>query len=213
MANQTYEYDFHDKTGMLNKLRDYVKNPDDDNIRIKNKIKNTFLHCPELLYALNDKELSCELFNKDGKLNVDENGEPLGEWDRYFGETALIRPYLFIPESQTEVKNYICYQVNAEELVRYNSCEKYLNVVFSILVNGQNAIDAQTGVPRHDLIASIIREKFSWIGLETPTVPTVNKESVVDNDYIVRTVEFQSILPNNIVKTNNGSTCYSNKRW
>lgn len=214
MSDKKYAYDFSDMQGMFAKLKDYVDNPDDDNIRIKNQIHDTFLHCPELLYALHDKELESELFDEDGSLNVNENGEPLGEWDRYFGDTGIVRPFLFIPETQDEVKNYVCYQTSYVDLVRYNDKEKNLIVTFTIFVNGKDSMDKLTGIPRHDLIASIIREKFAWIGLEisTPT-PFGDKESTTDNNYLVRTLQYEVTLPNSLCKTEGKNTFYNNKRW
>lgn len=52
--NKINEYSFHTKDDMLNKLRAYTHNPDDDNIRIKNQVYQILLHCPELLYAIHD---------------------------------------------------------------------------------------------------------------------------------------------------------------
>lgn len=209
-----YQYDFYNRDGLLNKLRAYAVNPDDDNIRIKNEIHDCFIHSPELLYALNDKELEKELFDENGNLNVDQNGEPLGEWDRYFGSNSLIRPFLFVPDTQTEVKNYICYQTSTDDLVRYNNNEKYMIITFTIFVHGKNRMDEETGIPRHDLIASIIREKFAWIGLEiSTTIPDSDKEAITDNNYLVRTVRYQTILPNSLVKTEGENTFYKNKRW
>lgn len=212
-----YEYDFSNKDDMLKKLRDYSTNHDDDNIRIKNEIYQIFLHCPELLYALHEKDLENELFceSNEGQmvLNVDENNEPLGEWDRYFGVNGNIRPYLFIPETQTNVRNFICYQTSCNELVRNNSFEKNMIVTFTIFVNGDDSIDMSTGIPRHDLIASIIREKFAWIGLEiSTTTPHSDTESTTDNKYIVRTLQYLVTLPNSISKTSNFNH-YNNKRW
>ena len=202
------------KEELLNKLRAYAETPDDDNIRIKEQIKDTFLNCPELLYAIHNKELESELFDEDGNLNIDEDGNLTGEVDRYFGENANIRPFLFIPETQDEVKNYVCYQTSYGDLVRYNDKEKNLIVTFTIFVNGKDSIDKLTGIPRHDLIASIIREKFAWIGLEisTPT-PFGDKESTTDNNYLVRTLQYEVTLPNSLCKTEGKNTFYNNKRW
>lgn len=208
------EYDFSNKNEMLNKLRAYAINPDDDNIRIKEKIKDTFKHCPELLYALNNKTLEGELFKADGSLNIDEDGEPLGEWDRYFGEDSNIRPFLFIPQVQDTVQNFIAYTTFMDETVRYNDAVKIMTVVFTIMIEGRNAIDTLTGIARHDLIASIIREKFAWIGTEINTpVPKYDKETVSDNSFIVRTLRFEMTLPNSISRTSNGIIAYSNKMW
>ena len=85
--------------------------------------------------------------------------------------------------------------------------------MFTVLVNGWHSIDALTGIPRHDLIAGIIREKFAWTGLTTASaVPVKDEESVTDTHYLVRTLQFQAELPNNLVKTINGKTAYNNKR-
>lgn len=202
------------KEELLNKLRAYAETPDDDNIRIKEQIKDTFLNCPELLYAIHNKELESELFDEDGNLNIDEDGKLTGEVDRYFGDSSNIRPFLFIPETQDEVKNYVCYQTSYGDLVRYNDKEKNLIVTFTIFVNGKDSMDKLTGIPRHDLIASIIRENFAWIGLEiSTTTPFGDKESTTDNNYLVRTLQYEVTLPNSLCKTEGKNTFYNNKRW
>ena len=191
-----------DKEGLLNKLRAYASTPDDDNIRYKEKIHDALLNNAELLYALNNKELESELFDGD-KLNIDEEtGELLGEVDRYFGDNSNIRPYLFIPDTQTEVKHYVCYQVMFDELPRYQNVQKYTEITFNIFVNGKDRTDKLTGIPRHDLIASIIREKFNWsniFGMQTHLISS--KESVTDNNYLVRTLIFQITDVNSITYT------------
>lgn len=205
--SKKYTYDFSNKDDMLKKIIGYAESPDDDVVRFKEIIRNSFLHCPELLYSLHEKDLVCELFDDDGNLNVDENGEPTGEWDRYLGENANIRPYLFVPETQTEVRHYICYQVSFDEMPRYNSIEKYGLVTFTIFVNGKDSIDESTGIPRHDLISSIIREKINWSNLFGTQCSIVsNKESTTDNNFIVRTLVFQITNLNGILKTLNGNT-------
>ena len=202
------------KEELLNKLRAYADTPDDDNIRIKKQIKDTFLNCPELLYAIHNKELESELFDEYGNLNIDEDGNLTGEVDRYFGGNSNIRPFLFIPETQDEVNNYVCYQTSYSDLVRYNDKEKNMIVTFTIFVNGKDSMDKLTGIPRHDLIASIIREKFAWIGLEiSTTTPFGDKESTTDNNYLVRTLQYEVTLPNSICKTEGNNTFYNNKRW
>ena len=214
MNNNIKQYDFSTKDEMLEKLQGYAINPDDDNIRIKNQIYDILLHCPELLYALHNEELESELFDENGNLNIDENGEPLGQWDLYFGKDSNIKPYLYIPNTQTDMRHYVCYQTSFTTIKKYNSYIKEMIVTFNIFVNGQDGIDNLTGIPRHDLIASIIREKIAWIGIEIENpIPNYDKESVTDNDFLVRTLQFKLDLPNSIAKTNNGNTAYSNKMW
>jgi len=198
-------YDFSTKKEMLSKLRAYTETPDDDNIRIKEKIKNRLLRSPELLYALHNKELEGELFDSNGNLTPD------GEWDRYFGKSSNIRPFLFFPEVQTEVSNYIGYKVDCDSEPKYNDSEKYCEITFVIFVNGDDSIDASTGISRHDLIASILREIFqksNIFGLECTL--TENKEGTTDTRFLTRTLVFQTTLPNNLVRTVNGRTGYIN---
>lgn len=194
------------KDDLLNKLRAYASTPDDDNIRYKNIIKKALLNCPELLYALNNKELESELFDDDENLLInEETGELIGEVDRYFGDNSSIRPSLFIPETQTKVNSYVCYQVMFDELPRYNKIQKYTEITFNIFVNGKDRTDKETGIPRHDLIASIIREKINWsniFGMQTHLVSS--KESITDNNYLVRTLIFQITDVNGITNTPNG---------
>lgn len=204
------------KNDLLNKLRAYRTTPDDENIQYKKKIEKALMLNPCLLYALNEKSLESELFDDDGNINWKWNEdtkeyEPLGEWDRYFGSNSNIRPFLFIPDTQTEVKHYICYQVSFDEMPRYQDTLKYTNVTFTIFVHGNDRNDKLTGIPRHDLIASIIRERFNWsniFGMQTHLVSS--KESTTDNNYIVRTLVFQVVDTNGIVKTTNGVTSTNN---
>lgn len=209
------------KKDLLSKLRAYSKNPDDENIQYKKKIEKALLSNPCLLYALNEKDLESELFDKNGNINWEWNEdmgeyEPLGEWDRYFGSGSNIRPYLFIPDTQTEVKHYICYQVGFDEMPRYNDIEKYTNITFTIFVHGNDRDDKLTGIPRHDLIASIIRERFNWssiFGMQTKLISS--KESTTDNNYLVRTLVFQVLDLNGIINTPYGKETYirNNEYW
>ena len=203
------------KDNLLNKLRAYKESPDDENIQYKKKIEKALMLNPCLLYALNEKSLESELFDDDGNINWEWNEdtkeyEPLGEWDRYFGGTSNIRPYLFIPDTQTEVKHYICYQVSFDEMPRYQDTLKYTNVTFTIFVHGNDRNDKLTGIPRHDLIASIIRERFNWsniFGMQTHLISS--KESTTDNNYLVRTLVFQVVDTNGIYNTSNSKTSNS----
>ena len=205
------------KEELLNKLRAYADTPDDDNIKYKDIIKKALLNCPELLCALNNKELESELFDDDGNLLIDKDtGELLGEVDRYFGDNSNIRPSLFIPDTQTTVNSYMCYQVMFDELPRYQNIYKYNEIIFNIFVNGKDRTDKLTGIPRHDLIASIIREKFNWssiFGMQSKLISS--KESTTDNNYVVRTLIFQIEDTNNIVYTPFDENSYirNNEYW
>ena len=195
------------RNDLLGKLRTYKEAPDDENILYKQKIKKALMSNPCLLYALDDKELESELFDKHGNINWEWNEdtkqyEPLGEWDRYFGSDSLIRPFLYIPDTQTKVRNYLCYQVSFQDTVRYQPGLKETLVTFTIFVHGNDRMDKLTGIPRHDLIASIIRERFAWsnvFGMQTHIIS--NRESTTDNNYVVRTLVFQLTDLNSKIQT------------
>ena len=204
------------KNDLLDKLRAYKTTPDDENIQYKKKIEKALMLNPCLLYALNEKSLESELFDDDGNINWEWNEEkkeyePLGEWDRYFGSNSNIRPFLFIPDTQTEVKHYICYQVSFDETPRYQDTLKYTTITFTIFIHGNDRMDKLTMIPRQDLIASIIRERFNWsniFGMQTHLISS--KDSTTDNNYVVRTLVFQIVDTNGVVKTSNGKTTLNN---
>lgn len=186
--------EFTNKNELLAKLRGYSTNPDDDVSRMKEKIKKNLLQSPELLYALNDKEYESELFNDDGTINED------GDWSIYFG--TRIRPYRYIPDVQSHVGNYICYRVDFNEVPRFNDFEKYTLITFFVYCDHQNAVDELTGIPRHDLIASIIRERFNWSNIFGTHCRLVsNTEDFTDGNYTLRTLIFQTTGINVPVKT------------
>lgn len=195
------------KNDLLNKLRAYKESTDDDVILYKQKIKNALLSNPCLLYSLNDKKLESELFDKNGNINWEWNEdtkqyEPFGEWDRYFGSDSLIRPFLFIPDTQTTVKCYLCYQVGFRDTARHNSGLKDTLIDFAIFVHGDDRIDKLTGIPRHDLIGSIIRERFAWsniFGMQAHLAQ--DYEQTVDNNYVARYLTFQLTDLNSKIQT------------
>lgn len=197
---------FSTKAEMISQLQGYLSNPDDDTIRLKEKIKTMMLGCPKLLWALNNEEYEAELFNEDGSLN------DTGEWDVYFGDTSLIRPFLFIPETQDVVANYICYQTSTDENMRYNSEMKYFVITFTIIVHEKDSIDKVTGIARHDLIGGIIRELMAWSSSTmSSAIPIYEGESVTDNNYITKVLKFQATMPNNLVITDSSGTAFVNK--
>lgn len=205
------------KKDLLHKLRLYNVTADDDVMRIKQKIKEKLLRCPELLFALNNSKLESELFDSNGNINAEydeKTGEliPLGEWDRYFSYN--IRPFIFVPETQAFTDNFLCYTVQFHEIPRYNEVECYMQIIFTIMCSSapEQAIDLFTGQSRADLIGSILREKFNWsniFGLQCRLVS--NQENIKDTNYISRTLIFESVMPNGVVETSlNKKTRYIN---
>lgn len=193
------------KDDVLKKLNGYANSPDDDVILFKEKIKQNLLRCPELLYALNHKEYESELFNDDGTINYE------GEWDRYFG--TAIKPFFMLPETESETKTFLCYKVDFSETPKYNEKMYYFQVAFIMLTHEGTAIDDDTGIARHDLIGSIIRERFNWSNIFGAEVSLVsNAERTTDTQFIMRTMTFEGTRPKELVNTLNGKTYIINNR-
>lgn len=208
------------KEDLIGKLTAYAHTPDDYVSQFKEKIRYKLLRCPELLYALHCEKLESELFDEDGNINAEFNEqgevvEPFGAWDEYFG--YIIRPYIpFIKETQESAENFLFYEVSLSEIPRYNKVECVMHIAFSILCStaSKYVIDDATGLARHDLIASIIREKFNWSNIFGTQCKLVeNYARVTDSNYITRYVTFECTLLNSIVNTPyNGQTTVINNK-
>ena len=98
--------------------------------------------------------------------------------------------------------NFVCYQVHFDELPRYQDNLKYTQITFNIFCHGKNIMDDATAIPRHDLIASILRERFNWTNIFGMQVHIISsKESLTDNNYVTRTLIFQLTDTNGITQT------------
>jgi hypothetical protein len=73
------------------------------------------------------------------------------------------------------------------------------------LCEEKNNIEKKTGIARHDLIAALIIDIFNWSNLFGPQIHLKSDvPSVVDSDYACRTLVFEQLTDNNLVKTRNG---------
>lgn len=196
------------KTDLSEKLRSYAETPDDDVIRIKNKIKSVLLNSPELLYAMNDRELEAELFDTDGSLKAHyEDGRlvPDGEWNKYFGSVIFDVP--LNPTAEGTSRNYLTYAVSRDEPSKENKIKYNAKISFTVLCpsSPEQARDPETGIARHDLISSVIREKFNWSDIFGAQCRlTSNRESVSETGFLTRVLTFECVLNNGILNTPRG---------
>lgn len=159
---------------------------DSDDIKVKEQIKQVLLNNRFIIHVLNNKEL------EDSDANPDD----------YFGVNIL--PYYLIAPTQTDTQNFICYEVSYAEVERNNSAMKKLQIVFYILCHQLDIIDEDTGLARHDLLAALIQDQFNfttYIGGGKIKLIS-DKPSTTDTNYAVRTMTFEQITDNNLVKSN-----------
>lgn len=174
------EWTEQDKQNLLS-WRDNIDNED---LRIKEKIKDILIHNKMIIHVLNNKELE----------------EADAEADEYYYTNIL--PYHIIYPTQTNAQNYICFETNFEHVSRFNQIIKYQQIVFTIMCDQKNIVEEDTGLARHDLLASLILDQFNWSNYFGTQIHCVsNKTGVSDNSYANRILIFQSETPLNILRT------------
>lgn len=165
----------------LQKIIDYKKHYENDNIYYKEIIKEKLINNSDIIKALNNSDL-------DPDCPAD-----------YMGENIL--PYYLIVETQGKTKNYICFETSFEEAPRYNKLMKFGQVIFYIICDNKTIYDKDTGIARHDLIAALIADEFNWTNMFGTQIQLVSDKPVaIDNNYVGRTLVFEQTTTNNIIK-------------
>lgn len=162
-------------------LIDLKKKPNEATVRYKEIIKQMLLEDDTLMYLLHNKELE----------------EADAENDEYFGDN--IRSSFIIPETQTDVKHFLCFECSFDQISGYNPAIKYQELIFYILCNDKDLIVDEIGAARHDLIAALLIDKFNGknkFGLQLRLLS--DKPSVTDNHYATRTLTFEQLAPNSM---------------
>lgn len=168
---------------------------DNDNVRVKEVIKQKLLANDDIIHVLDNKDLQ----------------ESDAENDEYYWENIF--PMYLIPDAQTTAQNFICFTVGYENVERnftnssrmYNDYQKHLHVVFIILCDKKNLKDRDTGIARHDLLAALIQNEFNFTNYFGRKIELIaDNETTVDNVYACRTLVFSQITDNNVTKTKYG---------
>lgn len=171
----------------------FTETIDSDNIKNKQKIIKELLKDKRIIHVLNNKELE------------DADASP----DEYYG--VNIFPYFIIPNTQHNVQNFICYEVQYKSIAQ-NESIKYLEIVFYILCHQMHLLDEETNIPRHDLLAALIQDDFNYTNYFGGKIYLKSDlPSVADVDYACRTLTFEQITDNNLVKTQRGNARLANK--
>jgi hypothetical protein len=167
---------------MNEKVFQYGQHLEDSNISYKNIIKDKLLGNENILNMLDNEEL--------------KDHDP----DDYYGVNFF--PYYLLPETQVEVKNYICYETSFQEIPRYNTVMKLGQITFYILCDcsKENIMDA-SGSARHDILAGLITDDFNWCNdFGTQFKLVSDRPGAIDNNYISRVLVFEQTIPNSIVR-------------
>ena len=165
----------------LSELRGYKEDPQYDDIRVKEKIKETLLQNDLLLYVLNNKKLV----------------ESEAEADEYFNRNIF--SHYIIDPTQTEVKNLISYEVKFTETTGADDRMKMGQIVFVVMCDPEDIIEKTTFIARHDLLAAMLIKEFNrknYFGFTSRIIS--DEPSVLDDNYACRTLVFELTTYNNI---------------
>ena len=157
-----------------------INNVQDDIISMKRLIKQKLIDDPDILEALNNKEI------------------PLDSSDEFLDNN--IYGFIRVPKAQDTVRNFICFTVDDIEEHRYNEVMKVQYIQFHAICHLDD-MKTEYGIDRHDLLGYLIRDVFNWtniFGLQFKLIE--NKESAVDSDYYCRTLVFKAVKPNHLNK-------------
>jgi hypothetical protein len=107
-----------------------------------------------------------------------------------------ILPYLKINDIQTDVQNYILFDIQDKNVSYDNQIIKYQYLVVICFVQ-ENDMDTEYGIARTDLLSYIIRDLFSWsnvLGVQMKL--TMDNPDISDSRYYTRTLNFLMNAPN-----------------
>ena len=177
-VNQTLDEILYDIKEDLDKYKD---NAGSDNIQYKEIINYKLTKNLKIIHLLNNTDL--------GISNATE----------HYGVNIL--PYYLLVDAQTESKNYICFETSFDEVNRANDIMKLGRIIFYIICDNKDIIVPDIEIARHDLLAALITDEFNWCNDFGTQIKLVSdRPSAIDSQYVGRTLIFEQITPNSIIK-------------
>lgn len=173
----------------------------DDNERYKYRIMKILTENQDVLWTLRNKELE----EKNSYSTKDEAGNEIEMLNGDAYRNVSIFNFLKIPETQSTVKNFICFEVNDVEQPRYNKDLIIKNIIFRT-VSHEDDYKTDWGIARQDLLAAIIQSEFDWANIFGLHIEKVyDRGRVAENGYYYREFAYETTVPNNLVnKAKNG---------
>lgn len=173
----------------------------DDIERYKYFIMKILTENQDILHTLHNKELEERYTDKDGIINGDAYRD------------VNIYSFLKIPDIQSTVKNFICFEVDDREKPRNSDGLIVKNITFRT-ISHENDYKTDWGIARQDLLATIITSCFDWTNMFGAHLEMVyNKGRIAENGYYYREFIYQITDVNNLVnKSKNSNYTYYDYR-
>lgn len=149
----------------------------------KQKILDDLYKDPDIFEILNNPELEKRSAPPEDYRNIN------------------IYSFLKIPEAQSTVKNFICFEVNDIEDSYVNTSMIRKQIIFRT-ISHQEDVETEYGIDRQDLLALLIKERFNWsnvLGMQIRKVYDSGK--VAESGYYYRDIYFEQITPNGLQKS------------
>lgn len=167
--------------------------------RYKYKIMKMLTSNSDILYTLHNEELG-----KNVQYTYNEKGEKIETLNGDAYRDVNIFNFLKIPDVQSTVKNFICFDVNDIEQPRYRDDLIIKNIIFRTISHEDDYI-TDWGIARQDLLAIIIQSVFDWsnvFGIHLEKVS--DRGRIAENGYYYREFIYETTIPNNINNKING---------
>lgn len=155
----------------------------------------------DILKTLHNKDLEAEENRINGLLNGD------------LYKNVNIFNFLKVPDTQSLVKNFICFEVNDIEIGRYNETLMTKNIVFRT-ISHEDDYKTDWGIARQDLLAAIIKSEFDWTNIFGIHLTKISDRGRIgEGGYYYREFTYETTTANNLVnKIKNGGVTYGRFR-
>lgn len=168
----------------------------DDTERYKYLIMKLLTDNQDILWTLHNKPLE-EQVDVNGNLNGDSYRD------------VSIFSFLKIPDTQSEVKNFVCFEV--DDVSKFSNTGVMLtkNITFRT-ISHEDDCATDWGIARQDLLAAIIKNEFDWTNIFGIHLEKVyDKGRIAENGYYYREFIYETTSANNLVnKAKNGGITY-----
>ena len=106
--------------------------------------------------------------------------------------------YLKVPDTQSQVKNFVCFEINDTEDLYTNDLMINKIVTFMTICHKED-VETSYGVNRQDLLAFFIKDVFQWSNyFGTRLKKIYDTGGVSENGYYYRTIRFKTINTNGL---------------
>lgn len=168
----------------------------------KTAIKKMFLEDPDLLEVLGkpEKRPLNKYVDKDNPTSEElAKRQEILDYNEKIEHEQII-PFLKLNEIQTEVLNFVMFDVQDDGVAYHNDFIKNQYLIVMIAIH-ENDMNTEYGIPRADLVDFIIRDLLCWtnsLGMHME----LNEDApmIMDTHYYMRRLKFFIKMPNVVNK-------------